>query len=339
MLQGGSESVRERILWIDAIKGFGIILVMLAHLTSISSSVFWYLCYGFMPIFFVMSGITYKSNEDVKTYIKKKVFRLLIPYFFYGFIIILISGFLDTRINLVESFIGLLYGRWSIYPLDKEDNILMLGNCNAIAPLWFLLNLFLGYILFFIYNKIKWKSIFIVLCIMFSIISSYKTILLPWSLDTCFMTFLFIFTGRKLSILNNNKIKWYYGILSLAIYFLIGKLNGPTNYSVGMYGSLPFVSVMLFFILGILEPLGLSMIFMKINNSTIIKILSIIGKNSLRLMCTHIIFRDLIIYIYPKFAETFTNQVLVVIIIIILNQLLALIISKGTTRFNLLKFI
>ena len=44
MLQGGSESVRERILWIDAIKGFGIILVMLAHLTSISSSVFWYLC-------------------------------------------------------------------------------------------------------------------------------------------------------------------------------------------------------------------------------------------------------------------------------------------------------
>ena len=81
------------------------------------------------------------------------------------------------------------------------------------------------------------------------------------------------------------------------------------------------------------------MIFMKINNSTIIKILSIIGKNSLRLMCTHIIFRDLIIYIYPKFAETFTNQVLVVIIIIILNQLLALIISKGTTRFNLLKFI
>lgn len=50
--------IKQRIDWIDAVKGIGIMLVIAAHISPIGNKLFWYMTYGFMPIFFVMAGFT-----------------------------------------------------------------------------------------------------------------------------------------------------------------------------------------------------------------------------------------------------------------------------------------
>ncbi len=54
---GGNGVERKRLMWLDAARGIGILLVLLGH-TSPSFGKF---IYGFhMPLFFIISGFLYK---------------------------------------------------------------------------------------------------------------------------------------------------------------------------------------------------------------------------------------------------------------------------------------
>lgn len=64
---------KNRIIWIDAAKGFGILLVMFSHLIDIGA----YITSFYMPIFFIIAGYFMPRQLIVK-----KAKRLLIPYFF-----------------------------------------------------------------------------------------------------------------------------------------------------------------------------------------------------------------------------------------------------------------
>lgn len=72
----------NRIIWLDAVKGVGILLVMLSHFCHIPN-VF---TVGYMPLFFVAAGLTYKPVTSYRETITKKGCRLLIPYIVYGLI-------------------------------------------------------------------------------------------------------------------------------------------------------------------------------------------------------------------------------------------------------------
>ena len=108
--------MEQRVQWIDAVKGVGILLVILAHISPISNKVFWYLTYGFMPIFFVMAGFTSKSVCGYSEAIKKKAKRLLVPYFVYGLLLIVASYLLFGNTNMTQALLGLAYGRYSLFP-------------------------------------------------------------------------------------------------------------------------------------------------------------------------------------------------------------------------------
>ncbi len=55
--------MKERKIWIDATKGFGIILVMISHFFFIPKE---YQCFvaGYMPMFFILSGYTIKFSDN-----------------------------------------------------------------------------------------------------------------------------------------------------------------------------------------------------------------------------------------------------------------------------------
>ena len=70
---------KERIKWIDCVKGIAIILVIIGH--SISISLVRGLIFSFhMPLFFILSSMTFKCSKDINEYkIKtKKSFEHLI---------------------------------------------------------------------------------------------------------------------------------------------------------------------------------------------------------------------------------------------------------------------
>lgn len=76
---------RKYILWLDALKGIGIILVILSHSYHFDKASS-YLFSGYMALFFLVSGYTCKE-ESIMSYMQKKSRRLLFPYFTYGVLI------------------------------------------------------------------------------------------------------------------------------------------------------------------------------------------------------------------------------------------------------------
>lgn len=78
--------IRKRIEYIDSLKGVGIILVMMSHM--INCSYLTPLYGGFIPLFFVASGLTSSTIDITGNVLRKKAVRLLFPYFFYSTIIL-----------------------------------------------------------------------------------------------------------------------------------------------------------------------------------------------------------------------------------------------------------
>lgn len=79
---------KKRIEWIDTAKGLGILMVMLGHNYLDWKYVFW--CYSFhMALFFFLSGCTFRDQESIGVFLKKRVWGLLIPYVFFAALIAL----------------------------------------------------------------------------------------------------------------------------------------------------------------------------------------------------------------------------------------------------------
>lgn len=115
----------NRIEYVDAVKGFAILLMVMAHTIGwnfsdwtfltydvtevtkgeLNAGIIWKLIYSFhMPLFFLISGyFTYKSGGvKILDLLRGKVYRLLIPYITSGFLILFLKGY---------------YGYWFLFSL------------------------------------------------------------------------------------------------------------------------------------------------------------------------------------------------------------------------------
>ena len=75
----------SRIEWIDSVKGFGIILVILGHM-AIPEMARQFIFSFHMPLFFFVSGYLYKGGGASLKYVLRKIDALIIPYVLYSFI-------------------------------------------------------------------------------------------------------------------------------------------------------------------------------------------------------------------------------------------------------------
>ncbi len=119
----------KRLGYIDDLKGFAIILVVIGHViqfiispdTYSNDIVFRYIYAFHMQFFIMLSGLTTKEDiegmTDFYATIKKRAIQLLVPYFVWGLIAMIIGGGINSR-SIIRLF---------IYPGDK---------------LWFLWDLF-----------------------------------------------------------------------------------------------------------------------------------------------------------------------------------------------------
>ena len=142
--------IRKRIEYIDSLKGVGIILVMMSHM--INCSYLTPLYGGFIPLFFVASGLTSSTIDITGNLLRKKAVRLLFPYFFYGISIVLLYYIFSLDENVFQNIIGLLYARCRIIKdsIGKQPIGLL---SREVAPLWFLPAMFMSYISLFLTKK------------------------------------------------------------------------------------------------------------------------------------------------------------------------------------------
>ncbi|MEO4054123.1 acyltransferase family protein [Solibacillus sp. CAU 1738] len=147
---------------IDALKGIGIVYVIIGHLqiSKIDYSMWSYIYSFHMPLFFFVSGYLFKrTNAGFDKFISKKAKSILIPYTVL-FVISLLFGYLIKPLLLDRSAIPEI----DILQIIKAF-IFSGGELTTINlynfPLWFLPCLFLVEILFWMLSKIKRDMFFL----------------------------------------------------------------------------------------------------------------------------------------------------------------------------------
>ena len=91
----------SRIVWLDALKGIGILLVIVSHSNCQLPFVNFFIA-GYIQLFFIAAGFTYRSSLNSISFCRKKAIRLLLPYFTYGLLTLLFFTLMGGKIFLKE---------------------------------------------------------------------------------------------------------------------------------------------------------------------------------------------------------------------------------------------
>ena len=130
---------KKRLFFLDAARGFGILLVILGHIRE-TDDMLSVLIYSFhIPLFFIISGILLKYNRTadrpVRQILLSRLRGLIIPYIFFEFVFTVIYGILNHFDFGGQNILGGLF----LNPLN--------------VPLWFLPTLFLSELLIILLLK------------------------------------------------------------------------------------------------------------------------------------------------------------------------------------------
>ncbi|RJE46912.1 MULTISPECIES: acyltransferase family protein [unclassified Dehalobacter] len=183
-----AENNESRIIWLDVMKGIGILSVVWGH----AGHPYSFLMFFFhMPLFFFISGYLYRPVGKVVPlqYLVRRSKQLLVPYVFY---IILITAFLAV--------LSVLKGQ----SVDINWTALILGGSKlegAYGTFWFVTCLFFVQIFFdFVIRKIRprWLVVLtIAACFVFAFWESrfHQDFFVPWNMDVALFGIVFYALG------------------------------------------------------------------------------------------------------------------------------------------------
>ena len=294
-----------KVNWVDSLKGFAIILVVLGHISSPLSS----LIYSFhMPLFFIASGFFLNPTNELKSEIIKSFKRLFKPFFIYlslGFIIEFLKRFyLDREQLKLEDFIGAL-----IY-MDYDR---LIGTYAFV--LWFLPALFIGRTL--VYLILKYSRFFLIEIALTSIafLIGYN-FNFPLAIDDGLISAPYIFIGyyfyKNKGVLANKTTMIILLIPLLLISLLYGfpELNISTKYFESILINLIWTCALSFLLFILFSNL-------KIN----LKALEYLGINSLIIFLIHPYTNNIAYYAASNYLlQLFISLSMLVLITYFLNN-------------------
>ncbi|MEI7635685.1 MAG: acyltransferase family protein [Syntrophus sp. (in: bacteria)] len=272
----------QRIKWIDELRAFAILMVLIGHKTE--NVYLEEVIYSFhVPLFFWIAGFVFdqsKYNQFTCILIKKSK-TLLLPYFVFAlssflFWLVIVRS-LSLRgqafaLNAWLPFWGLFYGIGVDPWRNPMDN-----------ALWFLPCLFVTDMYFWCINNYFRKIIRPIALILFGIfgycISIFMPFRLPWSADVAFIAVIFYYFGNITKRFNPQidatRLAWKFfimGVLAIAI-ALLSKANGKVDMNYNYYGN-----IFLFFITAFS---GIYLSYFTVQMLPHLRIVSYIGKNTI----------------------------------------------------------
>lgn len=134
-----------RCMWLDILKGIGIISVVIGHIYSNRIVYNWF--YSFhMPLFFLAAGWCYRE-KPIFVDIKHRIQTIVVPYFSFGLLILIYwqlveRRFRDSDIGFIDSLLGLFSGEYQYLSFNVH--------------LWFLPCFFLTVVIFNICVNIRY---------------------------------------------------------------------------------------------------------------------------------------------------------------------------------------
>lgn len=238
---------KNRMRWPDWARAVAMLFILLGHAGAGLAFVSRISLLFYVPVFFVASGCVYrKREENYGRFVRRRAKRLLKPYFGYSLFLLLFSAVKEllmggwNRQEAVTALIGIVYGRYGMYPPGREGTVVLMTVWNS--PLWFLPALFLSELLFdLLYRRYgeNDRKLITALCVCLCVgtAAHYVTpALLAWSLECIPLYAVWIGAGYFV-FRSGHKIK---GIVLAGMLFatvLCAWLNGPVNISVGRFGN------------------------------------------------------------------------------------------------------
>lgn len=305
----------------SSLRGIAILLVLLGHSIIIvpinlldipwCKTLYRYIYYFHMPLFFILSGFFYNCNGNYGNFVIGKVKRILIPYLFFSIIDLVPRHLFPSLINGSNTL--------------KQD---MLSIVISGGQYWFLYTLFMIFLIYPVMDRIKNKRIIILILLML-ILLQFINVTSILRIDTI-IKYIFYFTlGNLLRKIYSSKIKETMGkpyiALSLFIVFILFGLiqgNPVVNIIKALIGSI----------------MAYSMVSC-IKSRKFKDILNNFGKYSLQLYLLNgfmlVPARIITVKIF-----NITNPLLIIIIIFVFNALVGILLSKYVIdKINLFRFL
>lgn len=290
----------SRLQYIDSAKGIGIILVVIGHCISRmgfgNNLNILKIIYSFhMPLFFFISGLTFRYDCSFYKYFIKKIKRLLIPTYIFTIITITTMTLLSVQFQAFKEY----KIRYSIVTFVKS----ILGFRDSyISGWWFLPSLMVAELILFCIMKIKnnYKRSIVVVVIVFSdllYVNLYNRPL-PFCLEEAMFAMLFIYFGTiyneysRIKKFNNYHLT---GIITL--YLIITLIYSKVGFNGMDMWSMSIDNIFLFTCVSITASMAIVEICKRFSRGTLIRY---IGERSFFIFGIHYIFLSICITLSAK---------------------------------------
>jgi fucose 4-O-acetylase-like acetyltransferase len=281
-------SNQQRKVWIDILKGIGIVTVVAGHIGNLLPPQFGLIR---MPLFLFVAGYLFKIHTDRKDYLNKKLVHLIVPYI--CFLLIL---------YIPQAAMSVAHGHETILEAMTKGILggqLLVGRAGVF---WFITCLFItqqliNYLLT-IYSE-KTVGIVMVCLLLLSFISSelLPDLWLPWSLNSVFAAAPIFYTGYLFKKHPLNFKGFQYILLIGVIIISLNVPNNVYNMKSNNFG-IPFVT----FVSALIAVISLIPIAQWLVRSTVAATaFSTISKSSMIMMYLHQPVQFLLKDLFPNY--------------------------------------
>jgi acyltransferase len=341
-ITGGKAPVSRgphRIAWIDHLKTWAIFLVIFGH--SHTRSMYGHFdlirwIYAFhIPLFFLISGFLIKEShlaENLESFLRRGVKSLILPYLVFAVIGYLFWFFVERRLGKsLQVATPPLSPIWAtLYGTGKPENFHM-----EPIVLWFLPCLFAAQTLFYLTNRVKGRTGYVISIVLFAIgVSLPPWLALPFQFETALAAQFLLLLGfeakrRKwLAFAAARPVVWGLGLLILGTIF--ESLNQSVE-RVDMHES-EYGNALLF----LLPSIGLSLAFaLLLTKVPRLSLSEIISRNTLIIFSLHpmvfSIFSAIFVFVLKQ-PITIRQDPMVSLVSSIINLLLLAYLAEAFSR-------
>lgn len=303
----------ERIAFLDGVKGFGILSIVLGHVFIPGWNDFLFLYH--LPIFFLLAGYFTNTRRTYGAFAKQKARRLLLPYAVTAALIVLFSvpKALVEHAPLAGTVIW--WAKAALFGVGVVPEVPL--RMESIGAIWFLWALFWGSLALrgLIATEYRYFRLAGVLALFLAAVISVRSLFLPLSIQPAMAALLWMYVGwlvRQAKVLLDRQVEegteygdWYraYGPAAFGVLYVV-------CWAVYLYAAFHYENFYMVFaqfdggMLGIVGSFAASyVVFATIRflyryrdrwAKPFCAALDWLGRNSLLLLCMHIIEQDLI---------------------------------------------
>lgn len=296
--------MKERLQWIDIAKGICMISVIMGHL---GASEFSFVYAYHLVTFFILSGYTLRKKALTGAYLKDKFVRLMVPYFITCAtvtVIDVINAIVLDQIVTTKEITGIVYND-IVRSFFASGTFKTLGSIpmsnKIVGAIWFLPAMFFAILIAqFLLNIFQSKKAQLACGVAIAAVGSMlaTVIWLPFSVQSAMLAVPFVLVGKYLKDFEIlDKLKWWHFLLMAAV-FAAGCYTGKAQvfYMVTCKMEDWFITPLCSLCSGLLV-IGLARL---IKHS---RLLEFIGKNSLIVLCVHLVEMNTLSYYFKMLRE------------------------------------